>query len=74
MCGKLADEPGNDTLWHALLIFEGYKFHTAKELPFTHTIKGGELFVSRKEKSITRYLRWRLPIERQQNWAQQPEI
>lgn len=54
ICEKLREKPGTDMLWEALMLFAGYEFRTAKGLPFTYTIKGGELFVSRKEKSITR--------------------
>lgn len=48
---KLKQTPRADALWEALLAFEDCEFQTAKGLPFTYTIKGGELFVSRKEKS-----------------------
>lgn len=49
---KLKDSP--DTLWECLTLFAGYPFKTSKGLSFTYTIKGNELFVSRKKKSITR--------------------
>lgn len=41
-------------LWDALLLFQAYPFYTAKGLEFTYTIRGNEIFFSRKEKSITR--------------------
>lgn len=41
-------------LWNTLLLFQEYPFHTSKGLKFTYSIKGNELFVTRKEKSITR--------------------
>lgn len=41
-------------LWSAVCAFQGYVFKTAKGLRFTYTVKGGEVFVDRKEKSITR--------------------
>ncbi len=41
-------------LWEMLEEKEGEVFHTSKGLEFTYCIRGGELFVSRKEKSITR--------------------
>ena len=41
-------------LWDTLILFQGYPFHTAKNLEFTYTLKGNEMFVSRKEKSLTR--------------------
>ena len=44
----------NDAVWNALTAFEGYGFQTAKGLRYTYTVKGNELFFSRKEKSVTR--------------------
>lgn len=41
-------------LWDTLVLFQGYPFHTAKKLEFTYSLKGHEMFVSRKEKSLTR--------------------
>lgn len=41
-------------LWDALLLYESYPFKTAKGLKFKYCIKGNEIFVDRKEKSITR--------------------
>jgi hypothetical protein len=41
-------------LWEALEAFQHRPFLTAKKLSFTYSIRGGELFVDRKEKSITR--------------------
>lgn len=40
-------------LWQVLFVFEGHTFETVKGLSFTYKIKGHELFVDRKEKSIT---------------------
>ncbi len=51
---KLHETPSPDLLWDALSLFQNHPFRTAKNLEFTYTIRGGELFVSRKEKSITR--------------------
>lgn len=51
---KKAGEALDDALWDALLLFQKYPFHTAKQLEFTYTIKGNEMFVDRKEKSITK--------------------
>ncbi len=42
-----------DSLWAAIVLFEGYPFYTAKGLLFRYKVKGGELIVNRKEKSIT---------------------
>lgn len=42
-----------ETLWDLLKFLQGCVFLTAKGLKFTYTIKGGEMFVNRKSKSIT---------------------
>lgn len=52
----LAGQPNKeqeDTLWSMLLYLQGCVFPTAKGLKFTYKIKGGEMFVNRKSKSIT---------------------
>ncbi len=43
-----------ENLWEALASLAGQPFYTAKMLMFTYRIKGNEMFVDRKEKSITR--------------------
>lgn len=43
-----------DTLWKLLEEHQNETFYTMKKLPFTYTVKGGELFVDRRSKSITR--------------------
>ncbi len=45
-----------DELWELIRKHQGQQFFTAKGLPFTYTIRGGEMFVDRREKakSITR--------------------
>ena len=42
-----------DVVWPLLQQHQGETFYTAKGLPFTYTIRGGELFVDRRSKSIT---------------------
>ena len=42
-----------DTLWSMVIYLQGCVFLTAKGLKFTYKIKGGEMFVNRKSKSIT---------------------
>lgn len=42
-----------EAIWLLLQQHQGETFHTAKGLPFTYTIRGGELFVNRRRKSIT---------------------
>lgn len=43
-----------EELWDVITFRQGETFYTAKGLPFTYTVKGGELFSDRKKKSITR--------------------
>ena len=50
----LTYEQKTDLLWNTLIAFEEYPFKTAKGLRFQYTVKGNELFISRKEKSVTR--------------------
>lgn len=45
---------GEKELWELLVSRQGQEFHTAKNLAFTYTIRGGEMFVDRRSKSITR--------------------
>lgn len=53
-CEKLVDNPTEENLWAAIEAFAGYSFTTEKGLSFKYTVKGGEVFFSRKEKSVTR--------------------
>ena len=53
-CEKLVDSPTEENLWAAIEAFEGYPFSTEKGLSFKYSVKGGEIFFSRKEKSVTR--------------------
>ncbi len=48
---KYMDE---DTLWEQLTVLQERPFMTAKGLEYTYRIKGHEMFVSRKDKSLTR--------------------
>ena len=41
-------------LWDAIEAFANYPFMTEKGLPMRYTVEGGEIFFSRKEKSVTR--------------------
>lgn len=47
-------EGGMEELWSCVELFKGYTFHTATGLKYTYTVRGGELFISRKEKSVTK--------------------
>lgn len=48
------DPAPDELLWDTLVKFQQYPFHTAKNLEFFYIIKGNEMFVTRKDKSITR--------------------
>ena len=41
-------------LWDVIVRHAGESFATKKGLPFAYSIKGGELFTDRRERSITR--------------------
>lgn len=41
-------------LWDVICAHQGEMFYTASKLPFTYTVRGGEMFTDRKKKSITR--------------------
>ena len=43
-----------EKLWDVIQENQGKSFLTKKGLPFTYSIKGGELFTDRRERSITR--------------------
>lgn len=44
----------NGDVWKAVVAFQGYVFKTSKGLKFSYKEKGGELFFSHREKSITK--------------------
>ena len=43
-----------ENLWEVIASLQGKTFYTAKGLPFVYTVKGGELFADRRERSVTR--------------------
>lgn len=43
-----------ELLWRILCLFQEESFYTAKGLEYTYHIRGNEMFVDRKDKSITR--------------------
>lgn len=47
-------EEEEERLWEMLIAHQGEQFHTAKNLDFTYAVRGGEIFVDRRSKSITR--------------------
>ncbi len=49
-----SDHDVRDVLWSAIISFENYPFATAKGLKFRYTVRGNEMFIDRKEKSVTR--------------------
>jgi hypothetical protein len=50
----LSVEEQDAALWELLEFLQGCVFYTFKGLKFTYEINGGELFVNRKDKSVTR--------------------
>lgn len=44
----------NELLWKAIILFEDYPFYTVKGLKYRYSVKGNEIMVNRKKKSITR--------------------
>lgn len=55
ICGEeISQTLLEDTLWDVLVLLEGKKFETAKHLSYSYFIKGYEIFISRKGKSVTR--------------------
>lgn len=51
--GEILSSNG-DEVWKLLEQHQGETFYTAKKLPFTYEIRGGEMFVDRRSKSITK--------------------
>lgn len=43
-----------DRLWDIIELYEDFPFYTMRNLEFSYIIKGNEMFVDRKEKSITK--------------------
>ena len=57
-----------DLLWEVIVAFAEYSFTTSKGLRFNYTIKGNELHISRKEKSVTKssvYIAFKMAMELQ---------
>ena len=46
--------PEEFQLWEQLSSVQNETFYTTSGLPFTYSVRGNEIFVSRKNKSITR--------------------
>ncbi|XCP85307.1 hypothetical protein ABXS75_00405 [Roseburia hominis] len=59
----------DDCLWEVIELYKGTPFMTAKKLEFSYSIRGHEMFVTRKDKSITKatvFLAFHKAIELQQ--------
>lgn len=55
IAGKLSfDNETEEVMWKTLKLFEDRTYYTSKNLEYRYKIRGNEMFVSRKEKSITR--------------------
>lgn len=52
-CKSVPDAAADALLWELLAQSAGQPFRTAKGLEFRYLIRGNEMFVSRKDKSIT---------------------
>ena len=67
------DTEREEKLWSELVYLQGCVFRTSRGLDFTYKIRGGELFVDRKEKSITRatieYSKVRNFAQGEEEWA-----
>ena len=48
------DAEREEKLWQELIYLQGCLFTTSRGLDFTYKIRGGEMFVDRKEKNITK--------------------
>lgn len=46
--------PSWEQIWEEIVRRQGQVFYTKKGLPFQYSVKGGEIFVNRRSKSITR--------------------
>ncbi len=51
---ELDERRTEEALWNCIGLFAGYLFKTTKNLKFTYTVKGNEIFVTRKDKSVTK--------------------
>lgn len=48
------EEDKLEILWEAIVAFQMFPFYTVKNCSFTYSVKGNEMKISRKEKTITR--------------------
>ena len=54
MTDLLGQKSESDVLWEEIERLQGEPFRTAKGLEFNYEIRGNEMFVNRRDKSITR--------------------
>ena len=62
----MSTSEAEEALWEVLELLSGCIFYTTKGLKFRYTIKGGEMFVNRKSKSITQatvFMAYRRAVE-----------
>lgn len=52
--GGVKETDLSEAVWKAIEIFQGEPFKTCQGLSFTYAVKGYEIFVDRKNKSITK--------------------
>ena len=50
----MASDDIENYLWDAIVAFADYPFKTENGLSMKYTVRGGEIFFNRKEKSVTR--------------------
>lgn len=54
ICQETDQEKAQNLLWDELVLWQNQTFRTVKGLEYTYQIRGNEMFVSRKDKSITK--------------------
>ena len=54
ICQETDQKKAQDLLWDELVLWQNQTFRTVKGLEYTYQIRGNEMFVSRKTKSITK--------------------
>lgn len=51
---SLSQDKLDDALWESIVYLQGYTFKTSRGLKFSYQINGGEIYVNRKSKPITK--------------------
>lgn len=61
--GKLREDGAKETLWEAIVLFEGYPFSTVKNLEFRYTVSGARfLLTAGRKQSRSRSRRFSWPM------------